>query len=82
MFGVAVIIVTASLWYTNIIVNKIARAERDNVRIWADALQRKANLVAYTDEFFEQIEEEERKRAEILADASKNMRSEVNDLIL
>lgn len=82
MFAVAVIIVTASLWYTNIIVKKIARSERDNVRIWADALQRKANLVAYTDEFFEQIKEEERKRAEILADASKNMRSEVNSEVL
>ncbi len=82
MFGVAVIIVTASLWYTNIIVKKIARSERENVKIWAGALQRKANLVAYTDEFFEQIREEERKRAEILADASKNMRSEVNSEVL
>ena len=82
MFTGAVIIVTASLWYTNIVVNKIARSERDNVRIWAEALQRKANLVAYTDRFFVQIREEERKRAEILADASKNMMSEVNSEVL
>ncbi len=82
LFAVAVIIVTASLWYTNIIVNKIASSERDNVRIWADALQRKANLVAYTDRFFAQIKEEEKKRAEILADASKNMMSEVNSEVL
>lgn len=78
----AVVIVTASLWYTNILVNKIARSERNNIRIWADALQRKANLVAYTDKFFEQIKEEERKRAEILADASKNMMSEMNSEVL
>jgi len=82
LLGFAVIIITASLWYTNILVNKIARSERDNVRIWADALQRKANLVAYTEKFFEQIREEERKRAEILADASKNMMSEVNSEVL
>jgi signal transduction histidine kinase len=78
----AIVIVTASLWYTNILVNKIARSERNNIRIWADALQRKANLVAYTDKFFEQIKEEERKRAEILADASKNMMSEMNSEVL
>ena len=78
----AVVIVTASLWYTNILVNKIARSERNNVRIWADALQRKANLVAYTDKFFEQIKEEERKSAEILADVSKNMMSEMNSEVL
>ena len=64
LFTVAVIIVTGSLWYTNILVKKIARSERNNVRIWADAIQRKANLVAYTETFFEQIREEERKRAE------------------
>ena len=82
LITMAVVIVAASLWYTNILVNKIARSERNNIRIWADALQRKANLVAYTDEFFEQIKEEERKRAEILADASKNMMSEMNSEVL
>jgi hypothetical protein len=82
LFGVAVIFVTASLWYTNIMVKKIASSERENVKIWADALQRKANLVAYTDKFFDQIRKEERKRAEILADASKNMMSEVNSEVL
>lgn len=82
LFAVAVIIVTASLWYTNVITNKIAHSERDNVRIWADALQRKANLVSYTERFFEQIREEERKRAEILADAWKNIMSDVDSDVL
>jgi signal transduction histidine kinase len=82
LFAVAVVIVSGSLWYTNIIVNKIATSERENVKIWAEALQRKANLVAYTDRFFEQIRREERKRAEILADVSKNMMVEVNSEVL
>ncbi|MDT8392812.1 MAG: HAMP domain-containing sensor histidine kinase [Bacteroidales bacterium] len=82
LFSFAVVIVTASLWYTNIIVKKIAESERQNVKIWANALQRKANLVAYTDSFFEEIREEERKRAEILADASKNMMKEVNSDVI
>lgn len=82
LFASAVIIVTGSLWYSNVLVNKIARSERNNVRIWADAIQRKANLVAYTDNFFEQIREVERNRVEILALAWKNMNSEVDSEVL
>ncbi len=82
LFTSAVVIVTGSLWYSNILVNKIARSERNNVRIWAEAIQRKANLVAYTDNFFGEISEVERNRAEILADAWKNMNSEMNSDVL
>lgn len=71
LFTAAVLIVGASLWYTNIMVNKFARDERKDVRIWADAIQRKADLVKYTEEFFEEIKKEERKRAEVLAGAYK-----------
>ena len=71
LFGVAVAIVGASLWYTNFIMRKFAEDERTDVRIWADAIQRKAKLVKYTEEFFQHIKEEEQKRAEILAGAYK-----------
>jgi signal transduction histidine kinase len=50
-------------------VREIARDERNNIRIWADAIYQKAELVNYTDKFFNQIKEEERKRVELLADA-------------
>ncbi len=82
LFSAAVFIVVGSLWYSNVLVNKIARSERNNVRIWANAIQRKANLVAYTDNFFGEIRELERNRAEILALAWKNMNSEVNSEVL
>ncbi len=68
LFFLAVIIVIASLWYTNILVGEIAKDERNNIRIWADAIYQKAELVNYTDRFFDQIKEEERKRMELLAD--------------
>ena len=68
LFFLAVVIVTASLWYTNILVQEIAEDERNNLRIWADAIYQKAELVNYTDRFFDQIREEERKRVELLAD--------------
>jgi signal transduction histidine kinase len=69
LFGLAVLIVSVSLWYTNILVSEIADDERNNIRIWADAIYQKAELVNYTDRFFDQIKEEERKRVELLADA-------------
>ncbi len=76
LFGTAVIIIALSLWYTNILVREIARDERMNINIWANAIQRKANLVNYTKKFFDQIKEEERKRAEILAEAYRNFQYE------
>ncbi|HPE57133.1 MAG TPA: ATP-binding protein [Bacteroidales bacterium] len=69
LFSLAVLIVAASLWYTQMLVRQISREERKNIEIWADAIHQKAELVNYTDRFFQQIKEEERKRAESLADA-------------
>jgi len=69
LFSLAVLIVSASLWYTNILVSEIAADERNNIRIWADAIYQKAELVNYTGRFFDQIKQEEKKRVELLADA-------------
>lgn len=69
LFFIALLIVSLSLWYTNILVGEIAREERKNIRIWADAIYQKAALVNYTNIFFDQIAVEERKRVELLADA-------------
>ena len=71
LFSLAVLIVAASLWYTNILVKHIAKDQRRNLTIWADAIQRKADLVNYTEKFFRQLATEERKKAEILAEAYK-----------
>jgi sensor histidine kinase YesM len=68
----AVMIITASLWYTNILVKQIAEDERMSINIWANTIQRKAKLVNYTKEFFDQIKEEEYKRALLLAEAYRN----------
>lgn len=69
LFAFAVIIVAVSLWYTHILVRKIALDERTNIEIWAEAIQKKAELVNYTEVFFKQLQDEERKRVELLADA-------------
>jgi hypothetical protein len=75
----AIVIVGASLWYTNILVDKIAKDERKKAETWADAVQKKASLVRYTEGFFEKIKTEERKRVEIWAEATKRLIEAGND---
>lgn len=69
----AVIIIAASLWYTNQLVKKIAEEERTKVKLWADAVRTKANLVESTEKLFVRLKNEERKRAEMWAEATRNL---------
>ena len=62
-----------SLWFTNTLVRKIAEEERSRIRIWANAIQRKAELVNYTENFFDEIRKEERRRVEIWAKANRKL---------
>lgn len=67
----AILIISASIFYTNMIVNQFAKDERRNVRLWAAAVNRKAELVRYTEFFFSQLQEQERTRVEMLAKVYK-----------
>lgn len=70
---IAAVIVFLSLWYTNILVSQIAEEEKSKAKSWAKAIQRKAELVNYTQDLFRLISEEERKRAEIWAEANQRV---------
>lgn len=67
------IIIALSLWYSSIVVNQIARDERRNITIWAEAIQNRVQLVQYTQTLFEQMKKEERKRVELLAETYKRI---------
>jgi two-component system, sporulation sensor kinase D len=73
LFALAVLIVIASLWYTNILVGKIATEERQKLKMWADATQRKAGFVSYTESFFQRLKVEEQKRVHQLAMATEKL---------
>ncbi|HEY4799793.1 MAG TPA: HAMP domain-containing sensor histidine kinase [Bacteroidia bacterium] len=75
----ALLIIIASLWYTNILVKKIAGDERKKVKLWAEAIQRKANLVKYTNELFRKIEGEERQKIGLWAEANHQLGKELSD---
>lgn len=71
--AIAAVIVFVSLWYTSILVGKIAEEEKIKAKSWAQAIQKKAELVNYTQELFKTISEEERKRVEIWAEANRRV---------
>jgi signal transduction histidine kinase len=73
LFGVAVVIVSISLYYTNILVEAIRKDERKNVQIWADAIHHRAGIVNYTNRLFEQIKEEERLRMKTVAETHRRL---------
>jgi two-component system, sporulation sensor kinase D len=73
LFFAAIIIITVSLWYTNTLVLKIASEERQKVRLWADAIQKKASLVNYTENLFDKLKVDERKKVEQWAKANKKI---------
>lgn len=62
LFVLASIIIGVSLWYSNLIVTKIRNEERKKVELWSNAIQNKAELVAYTQRLFDLLRTEEKKK--------------------
>jgi two-component system, sporulation sensor kinase D len=71
LFIFAIVIIAFSLWYSNVLVKKIARDERMKIHTWANALQTRARLVNSTQKFFTQIQEEERNKVQLYAEAQQ-----------
>lgn len=67
--AIAMVMVGASLWYSNRIVDRVREEERRKVRLWAEAVQNRAELVNYTEKLFDRLREEERKKVELWAEA-------------
>jgi len=78
LFIIGMILIAVSIFYTNRLVGKFASAERKNVRLWADAVHRKAELMQYTEKFFGQLQEQEQKKAELLAKVYNRLLSDNN----
>jgi signal transduction histidine kinase len=69
----AFVIVICSLWYTNNLVKRIAEDERRKVRLWEQAIQKKASLVKFTNQLFEKMKMEERKKALLYAKTTEQL---------
>lgn len=80
LFIIALLIIFTSLWYTNRLVKRIADDERMKVKMWAEAVQKKAKLVKFTNDVFEKLKTEERKKAELYAEATKQLSGDLSDI--
>lgn len=76
----AMCIVIVSLWYSQQIVKKIADEEKVKVKLWADAVQKRARLIETTGDLFVKMKNEERKKVELYAAATKELSKDLPDL--
>ncbi len=74
----AVLVVGASLYYSHLLVQRIAEEERQQVRIWAEAVRQKAQLVRATNGLFQRLQNEERKKVELYAEAIRRLSLSTN----
>ena len=70
---VALLIVGASLWYTNFLVKSIAEQETNQVKMWAAAMEQHAGMMKSTEEFFNKVSEQEHLRVSLLAHAYRQV---------
>ena len=65
----SVLIVVSAIWATLIIVRQISVDEHNKVKTWASSVQRKSELIEYSNYFFEQIEIMERNKLQLWGNA-------------
>jgi two-component system, sporulation sensor kinase D len=73
LIAVALLLVGASLFVSNNIVNKVGVRERERARHWADAIKKKLELVRLTDQTFRQLRDNERQEMGLWIDATKEV---------
>ena len=70
---IAIITFPIMIWYSNSLIDKIADDERNKIAIWANAIQRKAEVVTFTNNFFNVVAAEVETHANHTAKAYKNL---------
>lgn len=73
LFSSAALIFVIIIYMSHLLLQDIAASEREKVKLWADAVSAKAELVNHTEEFFEKIKVEEGKRATLLVKAMRKV---------
>jgi len=77
----ALMIAASTLAYTGYLIRRLSDEEQNKIRLWAEAVKRRARLVEVTRQLFEWIEEDERTKAQIIAEATRLiLESESTDL--
>jgi len=86
LIGIAILLVAASLWYSNQIVQKVQEKEVDRVQQWADAIKRKSELVNLTNRAFNELsstitelQERDRQKVTIWSLATEELNKDLED---
>jgi len=86
LIGIAILMVAASLWFSNQIVQKVQDKELDRVQQWADAIKRKSELVNLTNKAFNELslsitelQERDRQKVEIWSLATEELNKDLVD---
>ena len=69
----AILIIAASLWYTNKLVKSIDEQETRQVKMWAAAMEQQSVMMKSTEEFFNKVSEQEQLRVDLLANAYRKV---------
>lgn len=73
LFITALVIIGLSMAYSNILVDNIADEEERKVRLWANTVQEKAELVKFANDLFAKMKEEESRKSKIWAQGVKQL---------
>jgi hypothetical protein len=66
LLGIALVLISASLFFSNSIVSKVSIRERYRVKQWAEAIKKKGELVQLTNQIFNELREKEKQKILIL----------------
>lgn len=69
----ALLLVGASLFVSNNIVDKVGEREKERAKQWADAIQKKIELVKLTNNTFTKLRDNERQKMKLFADAQSSI---------
>jgi len=75
----ALIIVVSTIWYASYIAGKVQNEERQKVKLWSEAIRKKADLVKVTNQSFSALADEERKKVELWVMATKELEKDLSD---
>lgn len=69
----ALLIGTTTFFYTNRLVSRIATEEKEKVKLWAEAIDKKAELIRFTNDLFKELGKEELKKVSLWAEATRKL---------
>jgi signal transduction histidine kinase len=76
---IALIIVAGTIWYASYIAAEVQLEERQKIKLWSQAIKKKADLVKLTNQSFSALSEKETENVELWASATISIGKENSD---